>query len=107
MSATASHGPSFSLAWRSHPRESSESLAVDRSAVLWVEVEWGLWVGRVDGEFTGMIEQTARGFEATDGRGATAGVHPSLVRAKRALAGGPGVGVRSAWRRVTGGSPRL
>ncbi len=107
MSATASHGPSFSLAWRVRPHEVVEAPAIDRSAVLWVEVEWGLWVGRVDGEFTGMIEQTQKGFEATDGRGASAGVHSSLVRAKRALAGGAGVGVRSAWRRVTGGSPRL
>jgi hypothetical protein len=106
MSATASHGPSFSLAWRLRPREVAEAPAIDRSAVLWVEVEWGLWVGRVEGEFTGMIEQTAKGFEATDGRGTTAGVHTSLARAKRALAGGTGHGVRSAWRRVTGGSPR-
>lgn len=107
MSATASHGPSFSLAWRARHDEVAETPVIDRSAVLWVEVEWGLWVGRVDGEFTGMIEQTPKGFEATDGRGSTAGVHSSLVRAKRALAGGAGVGVRSAWRRVTGGSPRL
>ncbi len=107
MSATASHGPSFSLAWRTRPREAADAIALERSAVLWVEVEWGLWVGRVDGEFTGMIEQTSTGFEATDGRGVTAGVHPSLARAKRALAGGPGHGVRSAWRRVTGGSSQL
>jgi hypothetical protein len=106
MSAAASHRPSFSLAWRVRPREAAEAPAIDRSAVLWVEVEWGLWVGRVDGEFTGMIEQTSAGFQATDGRGATAGVHPSLARAKRALAAGTGVGVRSAWRRVTGGSPQ-
>jgi hypothetical protein len=107
MSATASPGPSFSLAWRVRGREAADTRTVDQSAVLWVEVEWGLWVGRVDGEFTGMIEQTARGFEATDGRGATAGVHTSLARAKRALAGGAGLGVRSAWRRVTGGSRQL
>ena len=99
MSATASHGPSFSVTWTPRSRESAP-IAADRAEVLWLEVETGLWVGRVEGEFRGMIELTAEGFAATDGRGTTRGVHSSLARAKRSLA--IESGVRSAWRRVTG-----
>lgn len=102
MSATASHGPSFSVAWPARSRESASiAAAAARADVLWLEVETGLWVGRVEGEFRGMIELTAEGFAATDGRGTTRGVHPSLVRAKRSLAAGSGM--RGAWRRVTAG----
>lgn len=100
MSATASHRPSFSISWRSRSRDLPDTAVLDRTDVLWVEVEAGLWVGRVEGEFTGMIELTNGGFAATDGRGVTCGVHASLAKAKRSLV--PGSGVTTAWRRVTG-----
>ncbi|MFD3444923.1 hypothetical protein ACFDTO_10040 [Microbacteriaceae bacterium 4G12] len=102
MSATASHRPSFSVAWPSRAREAaSTTVAIDRAEVLWLEVETGLWVGRVEGEFRGMIELTAEGFAATDGRGGTRGVHSSFARAKRSLA--TESGVLGAWRRATVG----
>jgi len=101
MSAAASHRASFSIAWRSRPRDSAAPAALNRADVLWIEVETGLWVGRVEGEFTGMIELTTTGFVATDGRGRTAGLHPSLAGAKRALAGPRGA--RAAWRRAAKG----
>ena len=104
MRATASRPPYFPTAWRSRAADSADTTAAGRTDVLWVQVETGLWVGRVEGEFTGMIELTPNGFAATDGRGSTAGTHPTLARARRALAGD--AGVRAAWRRVTGGSRR-
>jgi hypothetical protein len=101
VSVAAFHRVSFPSARRSRPRDTAASATLDRADVLWIEVETGLWVGRVEGEFRGMIELTSEGFAATDGCGSAAGVHPNLVRAKRALVGP--AGARAAWRRVTGG----
>ena len=102
MSAAASHRPSFTVAWPSRSRETAPTAAaVDRADVLWLEVETGLWVGRVEGEFRGMIEITPDGFAATDGRGGTRGVHTTLARAKRSLV--TESGVLAAWRRATAG----
>ena len=100
MSATASHRPFFAVARPSRFRETAPAAAPERAEALWLEVETGLWVGRVEGEFRGMIEITAQGFVATDGRGTTRGVHPTRAKAKRSLA--TESGVLGAWRRAAG-----
>jgi hypothetical protein len=56
----------------------------DTSPIEWTAVQSGLWVGKVNGEFAGMVEaQWGRGFVATTKLAKTLGVFDT-VRAAQA-----------------------
>lgn len=52
----------------------------------WSAVQAGLWVGRRDGEFAGMIEQIwGSGYQVTTRLGKTLGVFGTMEEAQQAL----------------------
>ncbi|MBN9238903.1 MAG: hypothetical protein BGO97_04380 [Micrococcales bacterium 70-64] len=54
-----------------------------RSTIQWTAVQSGLWVGKLDGEFAGMIEaRRGTGFAATTRLGKELGMFPSIEAAK-------------------------
>ena len=64
------------------PRTPAGSTA-GRSSIRWTLVQAGLWVGKVDGEFAGMIEaQWGRGFTATTRLAKNLGTFATLAEAK-------------------------
>ena len=49
----------------------------------WTAVQSGLWVGKVDGEFAGMIEaRWGEGFVATTRLARTLGIFPTVAEAQ-------------------------
>lgn len=54
-----------------------------RATIQWTAVQSGLWVGKLDGEFAGMIEaRWGTGFAATTRLGKELGIFPSIEAAK-------------------------
>ena len=54
-----------------------------RSAIQWTAVQAGLWVGKINGEFAGMIEaRWGEGFAATTRLAKHLGVFASVDEAK-------------------------
>ncbi|MGX5681012.1 hypothetical protein [Schumannella luteola] len=56
------------------------------ASIQWTVVQAGLWVGKVGGEFAGMIESRGAGFAAIR-FAKELGVFPTLGEAKAAFAG--------------------
>lgn len=64
------------------PRPSAEAASA-RSAIQWTAVQAGLWVGKINGEFAGMIEaQGGEGFSATTHLAKNLGVFTTVDEAK-------------------------
>jgi hypothetical protein len=56
-------------------------------AITWTSVQPGLWVGKVDGEFAGMIEATKPdGYVATTRLAKSLGTFPTVAAAKASFA---------------------
>jgi hypothetical protein len=66
------------------PRAQGQSHTGRTSPIEWTAIQSGLWVGKVDGEFAGMVEaQWGKGFVATTKLAKTLGVFDT-VRAAQA-----------------------
>lgn len=53
------------------------------SPIAWTSVQAGLWVGKIDGEFAGMIEaKKGEGYVATTRLAKSLGTFPSVAAAK-------------------------
>lgn len=53
------------------------------STITWTSVQPGLWVGKANGEFAGMIEkQSSQGYIATTRLAKKLGVFPTVAAAK-------------------------
>ena len=64
------------------PKRSSEGSSA-RSAIQWTAVQSGLWIGKVNGEFAGMIEaHWGEGFSATTRLAKNLGMYPTVEEAK-------------------------
>jgi hypothetical protein len=54
-----------------------------RTSIQWTAVQSGLWVGKINGEFAGMIEaRWGEGFSATTRLGKNLGMFPTEDDAK-------------------------
>lgn len=61
----------------------SAGASPSRSAIQWTVVQAGLWIGKVNGEFAGMIEaRRGEGFAATTRLAKHLGVFASVDEAK-------------------------
>lgn len=67
------------------PASSGSSARRSAGPIQWMSVQAGLWVGKVGGEFAGMIETRSEGFAAIR-LSELLGVFPSLGEAKAAFA---------------------
>ena len=64
------------------PRPSAGTPAA-RGAIQWTAVQAGLWVGKINGEFAGMIEaRWGEGFSATTRLAQHLGLFPTVEEAK-------------------------
>jgi len=64
------------------PRASSAA-SPGRSSIQWTIVQAGLWVGKANGEFAGMIESApGEGFSASTRLAENLGTFPSVEAAK-------------------------
>ncbi|MBX3100398.1 MAG: hypothetical protein KF761_12565 [Salinibacterium sp.] len=64
------------------PKRSTEA-SLARSSIQWTIVQAGLWVGKANGEFAGMIEAHGdAGFSATTHRAKYLGSFPTVEAAK-------------------------
>jgi len=53
------------------------------SGITWTAIQSGLWVGKSDGEFAGMIEaRWGEGFAATTRLGKQLGTYPTVEQAE-------------------------
>lgn len=71
-----------------HPAPETRS-AMTRTAtpIRWTAVQKGLWVGKTDGEFAGMIERLDdQGYVATTRLAQHLGVFPTVAEAKASFA---------------------
>lgn len=67
------------------PSDATSSAATPGAIIQWMSVQKGLWVGKVGGEFAGMIEARGDGFAAVR-LSELLGVFPTLADAKSAFA---------------------
>ncbi len=71
------------------PTRSQPSSKGHESTIEWTAVQSGLWVGKADGEFAGMVEaQWGKGFVATTNLAKTLGVFATVEEAQASF--GPG-----------------
>ena len=58
------------------------------SPIVWTSVQSGLWVGKIDGEFAGMIEASkGQGYVATTRLAKSLGTFASVAEAKASFSG--------------------
>jgi hypothetical protein len=70
------------------PRSSANTPST-RSAIHWTAVQSGLWVGKIDGEFAGMIEaRWGEGFAATTRLAKNLGLFATVDEAKASFRDG-------------------
>ena len=69
------------------PRRTPASSRGSTTTIDWTSVQSGLWVGKTDGEFAGMIEASwGKGFVATTRLAKTLGVFATIEQAKASFA---------------------
>lgn len=69
------------------PGQAGTSKDASKATIDWVAVQSGLWVGKTNGEFAGMIEaRWGDGFIATTRLGKNLGLFPTVDEAKASFA---------------------